>query len=52
MDITQTSTVSTPTATAQKKPVISSDFDTFLKMLTTQIKNLSLIHISEPTRLM
>ena len=39
MDITTSSTAATTTATAQKKPVISSDFDTFLKMLTTQIKN-------------
>ena len=42
MDITPSSTTATSNATttaAQKKPVISSDFDTFLKMLTTQIKN-------------
>ena len=37
----ETSTImpSTATSTVAKKPVISSDFDTFLKMLTTQIKN-------------
>jgi flagellar basal-body rod modification protein FlgD len=37
----ETSTISTATAPTgtPKKAVISSDFDTFLKMLTTQIKN-------------
>lgn len=32
-------TTTTPTTTTPKKAVISSDFNTFLKMLTTQIKN-------------
>jgi flagellar basal-body rod modification protein FlgD len=37
----ETTSISTATATpaTAKKSVISSDFDTFLKMLTTQIKN-------------
>lgn len=38
MEITNSATTAT-TAMAQKKTAISSDFNTFLKMLTTQIKN-------------
>lgn len=42
MDTATVSTATSGTATSAtpvKKPAISSDFDTFLKMLTTQIKN-------------
>ena len=40
MDISSTTALqTTPTAAASKKAAISSDFDTFLKMLTTQMKN-------------
>lgn len=39
MEITQTAANATSSATATKANAISSDFNTFLKMLTTQLKN-------------
>lgn len=39
MEITNSAAVTNTAATAPKKNAISSDFNTFLKMLTTQIKN-------------
>ncbi|SMX47480.1 flagellar hook capping FlgD N-terminal domain-containing protein [Actibacterium lipolyticum] len=40
MDVSATtSTTTTPTTNTKASPVISSDFETFLKMLTTQMEN-------------
>lgn len=39
MDVTATSAATTAAATTSDKSVISSDFETFLKMLTTQMEN-------------